>query len=108
MAGSIVMKLLPGMLFSCLVLLSMNNLIAQDNRFNKDSRFSIKENKRESRVDIIIDGTLFTSYLYGANLTKPVLYPILTSKGNVITRGWPLDPREDERTDHPHHIGLWF
>jgi hypothetical protein len=25
-----------------------------------------------------------------------------------VTRGWPLVPRAGERTDHPHHDGLWF
>ncbi len=26
----------------------------------------------------------------------------------TVTRGWPLQPRPGERTDHPHHDGLWF
>jgi hypothetical protein len=39
---------------------------------------------------------------------KPVLYPLRTSRGTLITRGWPLDPRPGERIDHPHHVGLWF
>ncbi len=26
----------------------------------------------------------------------------------TVTRGWPLEPRPGERTDHPHHDGLWF
>ena len=25
-----------------------------------------------------------------------------------MTRGYPLDPRPNERVDHPHHAGLWF
>src|SRR5690606_632391 len=25
-----------------------------------------------------------------------------------VTRGYPLDPRPNERTDHPHQIGLCF
>jgi hypothetical protein len=29
-------------------------------------------------------------------------------EGVTITRGWPLAPRPGERTDHPHHVGLWF
>jgi len=39
---------------------------------------------------------------------KPVLYPIITAKGDTITRGWPLIPRAGDHIDHPHHIGLWF
>ncbi|HEY1768051.1 MAG TPA: PmoA family protein [Terracidiphilus sp.] len=60
------------------------------------------------RVDITIDGKPFTSYIWPGTLKKPVLYPILDSDGVTITRGWPLAPRPGERTDHPHHDGLWF
>ncbi len=60
------------------------------------------------RVDITIDGQPFTSYIWPATLKKPVLYPIVDGDGVTITRGWPLEPRPGERTDHPHHDGLWF
>src|SRR5215467_9604225 len=60
------------------------------------------------RVDITIDGKPFTSYIWPTTLKKPVLYPILDADGVTITRGWPLQPRPGERTDHPHHDGLWF
>jgi hypothetical protein len=60
------------------------------------------------RVDITIDGKPFTSYIWPTTLKKPVLYPIVDADGVTITRGWPLAPRAGERTDHPHHDGLWF
>ncbi|MGA2340950.1 MAG: DUF6807 family protein, partial [Terracidiphilus sp.] len=60
------------------------------------------------RVDITIDGHPFTSYIWPATLKKPVLYPIVDADGVTLTRGWPLQPRPGERTDHPHHDGLWF
>jgi Methane oxygenase PmoA len=60
------------------------------------------------RVDISIDGDPFTSYIWPATLKKPVLYPIIDADGVTLTRGWPLEPRPGERTDHPHHDGLWF
>jgi hypothetical protein len=50
----------------------------------------------------------FTSFLYPDTLEKPVLYPIYAPDGQVITRGFPLQPRPGDPTDHPHHIGLWF
>jgi len=62
----------------------------------------------DRRVDVLIDGQPFTSYVWPESLTKPVLYPIRTEKGTLLTRGFPLDPRPGERTDHPHHVGLWF
>jgi hypothetical protein len=60
------------------------------------------------RVDVTIDGKPFTSYVFERAQKKPFLYPLRTAGGTVVTRGFPLDPRPNERTDHPHHIGLWF
>lgn len=75
---------------------------------SKTKRFAIVENKADKRVDVTVDGKPFTSYIYPDVLMKPVLYPLRTTKGTFITRGWPLDPREGERVDHPHHVGMWF
>ncbi len=65
---------------------------------------------RESdrRVDVTIDGRPFTSCIWPTSLKKPVLYPLITDEGIVVTRGFPLDPLPGERVDHPHHAGLWF
>jgi hypothetical protein len=62
----------------------------------------------DKKVDIMISGKPFTSFLYPDNLEKPVLYPIRDAAGTVVTRSFPLDKREGDPTDHPHHIGLWF
>jgi hypothetical protein len=68
----------------------------------------VKVNEAAKRVDITIDGKPFTSYIWPSTLKKPVLYPLRTAKGTVVTRGFPLDPRKGERVDHPHHVGLWL
>jgi hypothetical protein len=60
------------------------------------------------RVDVSVGGQPFTSYIWPERLAKPVLYPIRTARGALVTRGFPLDPRPGERVDHPHHVGLWF
>jgi hypothetical protein len=62
----------------------------------------------DRRVDVLIDGQPFTSYIWPATLKKPVLFPIRSAHGTVVTRGFPLAPRPAERVDHPHHVGLWF
>lgn len=59
-------------------------------------------------VNVTVNGKPFTSLFYPDTLEKPVLYPIYAADGQLITRGYPLSPRADEPTDHPHHIGLWF
>lgn len=61
-----------------------------------------------AKVDVWYGDGLFTSYIYPDDLEKPVLYPIYTAGGTAVTRGFPRDPREGERVDHPHHVGLWL
>jgi hypothetical protein len=71
-------------------------------------RIQVTPNEAGRRVDVTVDGKPFTSYTYPTTLKKPVLYPLRTAKGTLVTRGFPLDPRKGERVDHPHHVGLWF
>jgi hypothetical protein len=67
---------------------------------------AVTVNAAAHRVDIAIDGAPFTSYLWQTNQRKPILYPLLAPDGATLTRGNP--PLPGERTDHPHHAGLWF
>ena len=74
----------------------------------QSKRFAIIENKAAKRLDVLIDGKPFTSYIYPDDIRKPALYPLRTADGSFVTRGWPLDPRPGERVDHPHHVGMWL
>ena len=76
--------------------------------FAQERGVRVTKNERLSRVDVFVDGQPFTSYLWSDNLKVPVLFPLRTAKGTIVTRGFPLEPRPGERVDHPHHIGLWF
>jgi Family of unknown function (DUF6807) len=76
--------------------------------FGQAPRIKLTPNEAAKRVDVTIDGQPFTSYIWPATIKKPVLYPLRTSRGTLVTRGFPLDPRPRERVDHPHHVGLWF
>ncbi len=71
-------------------------------------RIAVTANEAAKRVDVTIDGKPFTSYLWPSTQKKPVLYPLLSANGTAVSRGYPLEPRQGERTDHPHHAGLWF
>jgi hypothetical protein len=62
----------------------------------------------EKKVDVLIGGELFTSYIYPDNIKKPVLWPVVSDGGNEITRQFPLKNKEGERVDHPHHVGIWL
>ena len=69
---------------------------------------SVTVNESARHVDISVDGQPFTAYIWPTTLKKPVLFPLRTPKGTIVTRGYPLEPRPSERQDHPHHAGLWF
>jgi hypothetical protein len=73
-----------------------------------DQAVTLSNRPADRRVDVLVNGQPFTSYLYPASLEKPVLYPLRTAGGIVVTRGFPLEPRPGERADHPHHVGHWF
>jgi hypothetical protein len=64
--------------------------------------------KNENKIDILVGHSLFTRFIYPDSLEKPVLFPISDAGGTWITRGFPMEPRTGEPTDHPHHLGLWF
>jgi len=72
------------------------------------SPVTVTANEASRRVDVSIGGRPFTAYIWPERLKKPVLYPLRSAAGTLVTRGWPLDPRPGERVDHPHHVGLWF
>jgi hypothetical protein len=69
---------------------------------------AVTPNESAKRVDVAIGGKPFTSYIWPDQVKKPVLDPIRSAGGTIVTRGWPLAPRPGERIDHPHHVGLWF
>jgi len=70
--------------------------------------FDLKVNETEKKVDVMVDGKLFTSYIYPDEIKKPVLWPLMSPAGNMLTRSFPLANKEGDRADHPHHVGVWL
>ncbi|AKP49619.1 DUF6807 domain-containing protein [Cyclobacterium amurskyense] len=62
----------------------------------------------EKKVDVMVAGELFTSYIYPDNVMKPVLWPVISPDGNMLTRSYPMINKAGDRTDHPHHVGIWL
>jgi hypothetical protein len=86
-----------------IIVLSISVLQAE-----KLQKVAFKNSEKEKKVEVFVDGKFFTAYIYPDNMEKQSLYPIVSASGKAITRGYPLNPRPFERTDHPHHVGLWF
>lgn len=72
------------------------------------SSFAFRESKEKKKVEVLYNKRLVTAYCYFDSTEKPVLFPIKTLSGTTVTRGFPVSPRAGERTDHPHHVGLWL
>ena len=72
------------------------------------SKITFFEHNTDKRIDVMINGKLFTSYRWPDNVCKPILYPVFTPAGTEITRGFPMEPKTGERADHPHQSGMWL
>jgi len=71
-------------------------------------KVTFEKDEAGNKVDVRVDGKLFTSYWWPDSVYKPILYPILTAKGTPVTRGFPIETRQGERQDHRHQVGNWF
>ena len=78
------------------------------NQCSSGARVDLKVDEAEKKVEVLVDGELFTSYIYPDQVKKPVLWPVMSPEGNMLTRSFPMVNKEGDRTDHPHHVGVWF
>ncbi|HLU39748.1 MAG TPA: DUF6807 family protein, partial [Planctomycetota bacterium] len=61
----------------------------------------------DAPVPITLGGAPFTE-LRHAELSRPVLWPVLDRAGRALTRAWPLADAPEDPTDHPHQRSVWF
>jgi len=102
---------IPSMTITLLIVIlisSCSTKSLKQTRKDQDIKIVFVNRETEKQVDVLINGKLFTSYCWYDNVFKPILYPVCTSAGTIITRGFPLKPREGERSDHAHQIGIWL
>ena len=76
----------------------------------------VKVTSGGDKVSVEINGKPFTDFYaagtaFGAEVTKPYLWPLRAPSGTYVTRQWPMEMvAEEEKTlkDHQHQRGLWF
>ena len=61
---------------------------------NSQPAIEVKVDEVAKKIDVNIDGQLFTSYIYPDNIMKPVLWPLMSPAGNMLTRSFPLINKE--------------
>ncbi len=74
----------------------------------QEPKITFSKSDGQKSIDVLVDGKLFTTYRWPDNICKPVLYPVYTSEGTAVTRGFPIEAKVGERADHPHQIGMWL
>jgi len=85
---------------SALLLISFSSVAQQG--------FSFVERKDQRQVDVLFNGKMMTAYCFYDSSRKPVLFPVNTVDGITVTRSYPFKMIAGERTDHPHHTGIWL
>lgn len=70
--------------------------------------FQLVERTADKQVDVQYNNQLLTAYCFYDSSRKPVLFPVNTVDGITVTRSYPFRIVPGERTDHPHHTGIWF
>ena len=70
--------------------------------------FKIIERPAQKEVAILFNHKLLTAYCYYDSGRKPILFPVNTVDGITVTRSYPFKNVAGERTDHPHHTGIWL
>ena len=96
------------LLFVLIVIVSCSPKTDQHASSAQKNAIAFREDDANKKIDVLVDGQLFTSYRWPDGVFKPVLYPIISAGGSTITRGFPLAPRDGERNDHRHQVGNWL
>src|SRR5512135_2231661 len=97
---------IAGSVCMALAFFGITNISSGQTAGGKVIRFERDDAKH--KVEVYAGNKLFTVYQYPSDKEKPFLFPVYAPDGSVITRGWPIEPRKGERTDHPHQFGVWF
>ncbi|MHC4480757.1 MAG: DUF6807 domain-containing protein [Planctomycetota bacterium] len=63
--------------------------------------------REDGELSVELGGELLTRYLYGDDLPRPCLYPLIGPFGQGVTRAYPQEEAEDDSTDHIHHRSVW-
>ncbi|HEY0076751.1 MAG TPA: PmoA family protein [Abditibacteriaceae bacterium] len=61
----------------------------------------------DDQLKILLPGGPFGTYHFEKAAPRPYLWPLLGPGGKELTRAFPMENREGEKQDHPHHRSLW-
>ena len=100
--------LISAVILTVILSVSCSSGTSKKGEKEKSSKVTFTEDNAGKKIDVMVDGKLFTTYRWPDNVCKPILYPLYTSAGTMVTRGFPIKPKTGERADHPHQTGMWL
>ncbi len=65
------------------------------------------DGQEQSPLEVYVGDELFTRYIFGDDVPKPCLYPLIGPFGHGVTRAYPQEEVEGDSTDHIHHRSLY-
>jgi hypothetical protein len=75
----------------------------------RDSRISIAPRRNASNLlDVRAGDERFGTVRLTPRDRTPCIHPLHAPGERLVLRGFPLERRDGESTDHPHHRGMWF
>lgn len=90
------------------ILVSVMSCLFMSANAQEKKGFRFVERAAQKQVDVLYNNQLLTAYCFYDSSRKPVLFPVNTVDGITVTRSYPFRMVPGERTDHPHHTGIWF
>lgn len=70
---------------------------------------AVEVKEADGKLDVLVGGSLFTSYNYSPKDPKPYCWPIIGPTGKAVTRAYPMvKDAPGEQHDHHHHRSCFF
>ncbi len=63
--------------------------------------------KRENGIIAVQMGDQLFTRFWATGVAKPFCFPLTLPNGLWMVRGFPIEPKEGDSTDHRHHTGFW-
>ena len=91
--------------FALLTLPAGTAQFALENAPLQSSNVTLHEN--EGKLEIELPRGAFGTYHFGEGAPRPYIWPLYGPDSVELTRAFPMENREGEKHDHPHHRSLW-
>lgn len=70
-----------------------------------ESQVTLRES--DDQLEILLPDGPFGTYHFGKEAPRPYIWPLYGPDGVEMTRAFPMENRDGEKHDHPHHRSLW-